>query len=67
MELIFMLCPERYNTDEAKVIYIISRLYSDAMNWETTLIENRDDWLGDYQAFRKNESDFRWQWLNIYR
>jgi len=38
-----MLYPERYNTDEAKVIYIISRLYSDAMNWETTLIENRDD------------------------
>jgi len=67
MELVFMLYPERYNTDEAKVIYIISRLYSDAMNWETTLIENRDDWLGDYQAFRKNESDFRLQWLSIYR
>ena len=53
IELVFMLYPDRYNTDEAKVIYLISRLYGDAMNWAATLIENRDDCLGDYQAFRE--------------
>jgi len=38
-----MLYPDRYNTDEAKVIYLISRLYGDAMNWAATFIEKKDD------------------------
>ncbi|OUM58160.1 hypothetical protein PIROE2DRAFT_16639 [Piromyces sp. E2] len=39
MELIFMVYPDRYSDDESKIVYIISRLYGDAMNWAASLIE----------------------------
>jgi len=51
MNLIFMISPDRFPTDEAKVIYIISRLYGNAMNWAASLIENQDPCLLNYEAF----------------
>ena len=51
MELIFLLYPERFLGDEDKVVYIISRLYGQAMNWAATLIEKRDPCLSNYEAF----------------
>ena len=51
MELIFMIQPERFANDEAKVIYIISRLYGNAMNRAATLIENQDPCLLNYSQF----------------
>ncbi len=51
IELIFLLYPEQYVEDEKKVIYIISRLYGNAMNWAATLIENNDPCLHSYEAF----------------
>ncbi len=51
MNLIFMISPDRFTTDESKVIYIISRLYGNAMNWAASLIENQDPCLSDYDAF----------------
>ena len=51
MNLIFMISPDRFPTDETKVIYIISRLYGNAMNWAASLIENRDPCLSNYDAF----------------
>jgi len=51
IELIFMLYPDRFTTDDSKVVYIISRLYGTAMNWAATLIENRDPCLSNYDAF----------------
>ena len=46
-----MIQPERFANDEAKVIYIISRLYGNAMNWAATLIENQDPCLLNYNQF----------------
>ena len=51
MELIFMLYPDRYAEDEVRVVYIISRLYGNAMNWAASLIENNDQCLHNYEAF----------------
>ena len=51
MELIFQLHPEHFQHDEDKVIYIITRLYGNAMNWAASLIENRDPCLRNYQSF----------------
>ena len=51
MNLIFMISPDRFPTDETKVIYIISRLYGNAMNWAASLIENQDPCFLDYDAF----------------
>ncbi len=51
MNLIFMISPDRFQTDEAKVIYIISRLYGNAMNWAASLIENQDPCLTNYDEF----------------
>jgi len=51
MNLIFLLYPERYPTDESKVIYLISRFYREAMNWAASLIENNDPCIGNYEAF----------------
>jgi len=51
MKLIFLLYPERYQEEEAKVIYVISRLYGNAMNWAATLIDNQDPCLNNYDAF----------------
>jgi len=51
MELVFMVYPDRYIEDETKIIYIISRLYGDAMNWAASLIENHDECLLRYDSF----------------
>ncbi len=51
MKLIFLLYPERYQEDEAKVIYVISRFYGNAMNWAATLIDNQDPCLNNYDTF----------------
>jgi len=51
IELVFLLYPDRYEEDEAQVIYLISRLYGHAMNWAASLIENRDPCLTNYQSF----------------
>jgi len=51
MNLIFMINPERFENDETKIIYIISRLYGNAMNWAASLIENQDPCLFNYEAF----------------
>ncbi len=51
MNLIFMISPDRFPTDESKVIYIISRFYGNAMNWAASLIDNQDPCLSDYDAF----------------
>jgi len=51
MNLIFMISPDRFPTDETKVIYVISRLYGNAMNWAASLIENQDPCLLNYDAF----------------
>jgi len=32
IELVFMIQPERFQDDQIRIIYIISRLYGDAMN-----------------------------------
>ena len=45
MNLIFMINPERFENDETKVIYVISRLYGNAMNWAASLMENQDPLL----------------------
>jgi len=50
-DLIFMINPNRFPTDETKIIYIISRLFGDAMNWAASLMENDDPCLQNYQAF----------------
>ena len=51
MSLIFMINPERFANDETKVIYVISRLYGNAMNWAASLMENQDPCLFNYDAF----------------
>ena len=51
MELIFMIQLERFQDDQTRIIYIISRLYGDAMNWAATLIENQDPCLLNYDQF----------------
>jgi len=51
MNLIFALRPDLYETDESKVIYVISRFYGNAMNWAATLIENDDPCLRNYPDF----------------
>jgi len=51
MELAFQLHPELFQHDEDKVVYIISRLYGNAMNWAASLIENHDPCLRNYQLF----------------
>jgi len=51
INLVFMLYPDRYQEEESKVIYLISRLYGNAMNWAATLIENEDPCLYNYQSF----------------
>ena len=51
MNLIFMISPDRFPTDETKVIYMISRFYGNAMNWAASLIENQDPCLLNYDAF----------------
>jgi len=51
IQLIFMLHPDRFESDESKVIYLISRLYGEAMNWAATLIENEDPCLTNYEQF----------------
>eukprot|EP00833_Pecoramyces_ruminatium_P006384 jgi/Orpsp1_1/1180416/evm.model.c7180000073352.1 len=51
MELIFMVYPDRYADDETKIVYVISRLYGDAMNWAASLIENNDECLLNYDSF----------------
>jgi len=51
MNLIFMINPDRFANDETKVIYIISRLYGNAMNWAASLMENDDPCLHNYEAF----------------
>eukprot|EP00833_Pecoramyces_ruminatium_P010785 jgi/Orpsp1_1/1184817/evm.model.c7180000091086.1 len=58
MELIFMLYQDRFPRDDDKVVYIISRLYGQAMNWAATLIENRDPCLVDYEAFIERFKSF---------
>jgi len=39
IELIFLLYPDHYPDDASRVIYLISRLYGNAMNWAATYIE----------------------------
>jgi len=51
INLIFLLYPDRYQDDETKVIYLISRLYGNAMNWAATLIDRNDPCLTNYEAF----------------
>ena len=51
INLIFMLYPDRYNNEETKVVYLISRLYGNAMNWAASLIEKEDPCLYNYNAF----------------
>jgi len=51
MNFIFMISPGRFPTDETKVIYIISCLYGNAMNWAASLIENQDSCITNYEAF----------------
>jgi len=51
IDLIFALYPDQYLEDEKKVIYIISCLYGNAMNWAATLIENNNPCLHNYEAF----------------
>ncbi len=51
IELIFLLYPDRYPDDTTKVLYLISRLYGNAMNWAATLINRADPCLNDYQTF----------------
>jgi len=51
IDLIFALYPDQYLKDEKKVVYIISLLYGNAMNWAATLIENNDPCLYNYKAF----------------
>jgi len=33
MNLIFMIHPDRFNNEETKIIYVIFRLYANALNW----------------------------------
>jgi len=58
INLIFLLYPDRYPDDTTKVIYLISRLYGNAMNWAATLIERSDPCLNDYQAFTSKLKSF---------
>eukprot|EP00833_Pecoramyces_ruminatium_P017482 jgi/Orpsp1_1/1191514/evm.model.d7180000086518.1 len=58
MELIFLLYPDRYPRDDDKVVYVISRLYGQAMNWAATLIENRDPCLSNYEVFTERFKSF---------
>jgi len=48
-----MVYADRYIEDETKIIYIISRLYGDAMNWAASLIENHDEYLLRYDSFKE--------------
>ena len=57
-ELIFFLYPERYQDEESKVIYAISRLYENAMNWAASLIEKNDPCLHNYQSFKEKMKTF---------
>jgi len=41
VELVFMLYPDKFADDEAKVVYLIIQLYGSTMNWAASLIENR--------------------------
>ena len=58
IELVFLLYPDRYQEDEAKVIYIISRLYGNAMNWAASLIEQNDPCLHNYDNFKEKLKTF---------
>ena len=58
IELVFILYPERYQDEESKVIYLISRLYGKAMNWAATLIEQNDPCLHNYGEFKDKLKSF---------
>jgi len=58
IELVFLLYPDRYEEEEAKVIYLISRLYGNAMNWAASLIENNDPCLHNYENFKHKLKSF---------
>jgi len=51
INLIFMLYPDRYNNEETKVVYLISRLYGNAMYWAVSLIEKEDPCIYNYNDF----------------
>ncbi len=58
IDLVFALYPDRYQEDESKVIYAISRLYGNAMNWAASLIEKNDPCLHNYQEFKDKMKTF---------
>ena len=58
MDLIFMIHPDKFDNDEAKIIYIISRLYGNAMNWAASLMENQDPCLSNYNAFIEESNQY---------
>ena len=51
IQLVFMLYPDRFQNDDSKIAYVVSRLYGEAMNWAASLIDNNDPCLSDYAAF----------------
>ena len=51
MDLIFLINHDRFDSDELKVAFVISRLFGEAMNWAATLIENQDPCLYHYENF----------------
>ena len=58
VDLVFALYPDRFQDDESKVIYTISRLYGSAMNYAASLIEKNDPCLHNYQQFKDKLKTF---------
>ena len=51
--LYIKLCPNTFNTDETKVLFIISRLRGTAFSWARDIAENEANLLrNDYEAFK---------------
>lgn len=51
--LTFTLCPRTYSTEESKVLFVVSRLRDQALNWARDIPENPEHpYRHDYQAFK---------------
>ena len=51
--LTFTMCPNTYNTDERKVLFVVSLLRGSALSWAREIAENENHLLrNDYTAFK---------------
>src|SRR5438477_1605046 len=57
--LMFTMCPNTYNTNERKVLFVVSLLRGSALSWAREIAENENHLLrNDYTAFKTAMSNF---------